>query len=85
MVIPSGRSYITSLETMLGVCSDHPFIPHHPVRHINNDLKWWEQKLNSPAIECSITHPPKLFDIHGFSNMSTSVGIAIVINGYWRV
>lgn len=84
LVIPTGRAYLTSLEAMLGACSTRPFIPHHPVRHIDNDLTWWSQKLGSSGVERPITRPLKLTDVRAFSDASTSVGLTVVINGYWR-
>lgn len=84
LVVPAGRAYLTTLETMLGVCSSSPFVPHHPVRHLDEDLKWWSAKLSLSFVGRPITQPPPLLDIHAFSDASTSVGIAVVINGYWR-
>jgi hypothetical protein len=30
LVVPSGRTYLTSLRSMLGIFKDHPFLPHTP-------------------------------------------------------
>jgi hypothetical protein len=38
--LPKGRTYLTSLECMLRVCTDKPFMPHHPIRAVMNNLKW---------------------------------------------
>lgn len=79
-----GRAYLTSLETMLGICHSRPFVPHHSVRHLKDDLNWWSLKLTESFIGKTISQPCTLVDICAFSNASSTVGIAIVINGYWR-
>ena len=45
LVASAGRAYLTSLETMLGIFHDHPFVPRRPPRHTTNDLKWWKLLL----------------------------------------
>jgi hypothetical protein len=84
LVVPAGRAYLTSLETMLRVCANSPFMPYHAVRHIKEDLDWWEERLSKPFVGRPIPQPPSLIDLHAFSDASTSVGIATVINGHWR-
>lgn len=41
LVVPHGCAYLTSLESMLSISSACPFVPHHSVRHLVNDLSWW--------------------------------------------
>jgi hypothetical protein len=84
LVIRMGRAYLTSLETMLGICHSCPFVPHHPVRHLHDDLNWWCSKLAEPFVRKTISQPRTPVDIRAFSDASSTVGIAIVINGYWR-
>lgn len=84
LVITAGRAYLTNLETMLRICSNSPFMPHHDVRHLNDDLTWWENILAQPNIKHSISQPATLVDARAFSDASTSVRIAIIIDGYWR-
>lgn len=84
LVVPTGRAYLTAMETMLRVCGNSPFMPHHAVRHLEEDLNWWEQRLSQPFVGRSIPQPPTLIDLHAFSDASSSVGIAIVIDGHWR-
>lgn len=83
LVVPAGCAYLTSLEAMLGICSSRPFVPHHVVKHIANDLDWWYTKLSLPFLGRCISRPSFFHDVHGFSDASTSFGIAIVIHGYW--
>jgi hypothetical protein len=83
LVIPAGCAYLTSLETMLIICTNHLFMPHHPPRHIDEDLDWWFTYLNQPFVRRPISKLTSLTDIHAFSDVSTSIGIAIVINGHW--
>lgn len=84
LVVRMGRAYLTSLETMLGICHSCPFVPHHSVRHLNDDLNWWSLKLTESFVGKTISQPRTLVDIRAFSDASSTVGIAIVINGYWR-
>lgn len=84
LVLPAGRAYLTSLESMLGVCSASPFMPHHSVRHLDEDLKWWSNQLSLPFVGRSIPHPVRLVDARAFSDASSTVGVGIVIDGHWR-
>lgn len=84
LVVPAGCAYITSLETMLGVCSSCPFVPHHAIKHLNTNLSWWDTKLTLPFLGKCITHPTSFHDIHGFSDASLSIGIGIIIHGHWQ-
>jgi hypothetical protein len=84
LVVPAGRAYLTSLESMLAICGDRPFVPHHPVRHLCEDLDWWFDKLSPPFVGRTIPVPVTPFDIHAFSDASSTIGIGVVIAGYWR-
>lgn len=84
LVLPDGRAYLTSLEAMLGVCSSRPLVPHHPVRHLDEDLQWWSDQLSQPFVGRPIPHPVQPIDLHAFSDASSTVGIGVVVNGHWR-
>ena len=45
MVLPAGQAYLTSLETMLATCSNHPFLPRSPPRDTPDNLEWWKSQL----------------------------------------
>ena len=83
LVIPAGRSYLTSLESMLVLCSPHPFALYSPVRELAEDLSWWAFKLSAP-LSRPIPAPFSLHDIHAFSDASSGFGIAITIQNRWR-
>jgi hypothetical protein len=51
-----GRAYLTGLKRMLKVCLDKPFMPHHPVKSVADDLLWWDESLRSGRVKLSI--PP---------------------------
>lgn len=38
LVVLIGRAYLMSLETMLRVCANSPFMPHHAVKHLKEDF-----------------------------------------------
>lgn len=84
LVVPAGRAYLTTLETMLAICTNHPFVPHHPIKHVNDDLDWWSTTLAAPFVSRPIPQPHSLVNIHAFCDASTSFSIAIIVNGYWR-
>ncbi len=83
-VVPSGRAYLTGLESMLGIFSNNPFMPRTPPKSIASDLVWWSQILANDKLERRIPGPCKVVDIAAFSDASSSVGIAVVIQGRWR-
>ena len=80
-VIPAGRAYLTSLEAMLTIFGNNPFKPHTPPRHTPEDLAWWHEKLSSPPIPFSIPGPSPVHDFAAFSDASSGVGIAVIIQG----
>ena len=83
LIIPAGRSYLTNLETMLVVCSSHPFTLYSTVKGLPEDLSWWVLKLASPVCR-PIPAPLELHDLQAFSDASSSFGIAVTIQGRWR-
>ena len=84
LVEPRGRVHLTTLEAMLCVCAKNPFQPHHAVKGTNADLQWWENLLHQDFVGCPIPSPIELYNIHTFSDSSSSVGIAIIIGSKWR-
>lgn len=84
LVVPRGRAYLTTLESMLCICSERPFLPHRPVKGISADLDWWINILQSTSVERAIPRPLTLHDPAAFSDASSSIGIAIVIGRRWR-
>jgi hypothetical protein len=84
LILPDGRAYLTSLEAMLGVCSLCPLMPHHSVRHLDEDLQWWSDQLSQPFVGRPILHPVQPIDLYAFSDASSTVGIGVVVNGHWR-
>ena len=83
LVIPAGRSYLTSLEAMLVLCSPHPFAFYFPVKELAEDLSWWSLKLSAHLFR-PIPSPRRLHDLHAFSDASSGFGIAITIQDRWR-
>jgi hypothetical protein len=84
LVVPAGRAYLTSLETMLGIFRDRPFMPRTPPRHTPADLKWWKHLLQRPIISRPIPKPMPIVDFEAYSDASSGVGIAITIGEEWR-
>ena len=83
LVIPEGSAYLTSLQAMLGIFSNKPFMPRRQPRGTVDELRWWLQALRSkPPIP--IPHHPFAVDHRAFSDASTSYGLAIVIGNRWR-
>ena len=84
LVVPVGRAYLTSLETMLGIFHDRPFIPRTPPTHTADDLKWWKDLLQQPIVSRLIPQPTPLIDLGAYSDASSGVGIAITVGEHWR-
>ena len=82
--LPRGRAYLTSLERMMKVCADKPFMPHRPIKAIANDLAWWDNQLSLGNVSRPITPPLPFVDPRAFSDASTGVGIAVTIGPRWR-
>ena len=83
LVIPEGSVYLTSLQSMLGIFSNKPFMPRRQPRSTIYELCWWLHTLNSkPPIP--IPHHIHTTDHQAFLDASTSCGLAIVISNKWR-
>jgi hypothetical protein len=84
LVVPAGRAYLTELEAMLGIFHDSPFLPRSSPKGLRDDLEWWIRTLQQPSITRAIPHPLPLYDVHGYSDASSEIGIAITIRDRWR-
>lgn len=84
LVQPSGRAYLTGLETMLGLYHNSPFKPLTPPRIVRGDLCWWRQLLQKPDLSRALPGPHELLDLSAFSDASSTVGIGITIGDRWR-
>jgi hypothetical protein len=84
LIVPMGRAYLTSLETMLGIFHNRPFMPRTPPKGTASDLLWWTNKLSSPILTHEIPGPVELIDKGAYSDASSGVEIAITIRNRWR-
>jgi hypothetical protein len=84
LVLPAGRAYLTTLESLMASFDKNPFIPHHAPRHTTADLSWWLDALESPRISRSIPGPAVVTDRDAFSDASSGFGIGITISNQWR-
>jgi hypothetical protein len=84
LVVPKGRAYLTSLEAMLCLAFDKPFLPRRPVKSLNSDLSWWKSLLRSSFVGRTIPRPLTLYNPEAYSDASSGVGIAITIGVKWR-
>ena len=84
LVIPAGRAYLTGLEAMLGLYSNSPFMSRHPPKSVHGDLQWWSSRLAQEFLGRPIPSPKQLTDLGAYSDASSGIGIAIIINGRWR-
>jgi len=84
LVLPAGRAYLVSLESMLAIFNNHPYMPHHAPKSTNGDLRWWKSHLAQPSISRSIPGPIEVTDPSAYSDASSGTGVAIWINGRWR-
>ena len=84
LVLPAGRAYLTSLESLMASFSENPFVPHHAPRHTIADLSWWFDVLNSPRTSRPIPGPAVVSDKNAFSDASSGFGVGIVIGNKWR-
>ena len=83
LVIPVGSAYLTSLQSMLGIFGNNPFMPRRQPHGTVDKLNWWLHALSSkPPIP--IPHHPLTLDLQAFSNASSSHGLVIVIGSKWR-
>jgi hypothetical protein len=84
LIVPDGRSRLTSLEAMLGFCRDRPFIPRHAPRQLTGDLEWWIRILGQQRISRVIPRPVEVIDVGAYSDASSGFGIAIIVGSGWR-
>lgn len=84
LVIPSGRAYLTNLETFLAVCSDNPFVPCSPPRGTSKDMQWWVSVLERSSLARTIPGPTPIEDAAAYSDASSEIGIGITIGERWR-
>ena len=83
LVIPEGAAYITSLQRMLGLFGNQPFMPRTQPRGTVHELNWWLRALESPC-PTPIPHSLQAANHSAFSDASSGVGIAIIIGDRWR-
>ena len=83
-ILQRGRAYLTGLESMLTTCGKRPFVPHQPDKGINEDLRWWADKISTGAVVRSISTPPLFLDPQAYSDASSGIGVGIVIGQRWR-
>jgi hypothetical protein len=84
LVIPAGRAYLVSLETMLSVFHNRPHMPRRPPKNTGEDLRWWKANLAQPIVARPIPGPIEVTDPSAYSDASSGTGVAIWINGRWR-
>ena len=84
LVIREGRAFLTSLEAMLAIFHDRPFVQRTPPRGTAQDLEWWQHTLHSPSISRDIPGPVTVHDVNAFSDASSGVGIGIIVGEKWR-
>ena len=84
LVVPAGQAYLTSLEAMLALFHDRPFVPHTPPCSTPYDLNWWAKLLDSETLSRPIPGPTPLEDMDTFSDASSGFGIGITISKNWR-
>jgi hypothetical protein len=84
LITPRGRAYLTNFEKMMGTFHTHPFTPRHPPHKLNEDIAWWIKTLSSPSLSREIPGGKKIFNVQGYSDASSSVGIGIVLGKQWR-
>jgi hypothetical protein len=79
LVIPSGRAYLTKLETMLSTSHHNPHVLRRPPNGLASDIEWWRQRLSCSNITRLLPKPAKHSNIAAYSDASSGVGIAIII------
>ena len=84
LVVPSGCAYLTGLEAMLATSHHSPHVPQSANKGITTDLDWWSSLLLQPSLSKPIPAPVQLFDISAFSDVSSGIGIGIVVRDKWR-
>jgi hypothetical protein len=82
--LPRGRTYLTSLEAMLSLCGEKPFLPHRAGEKVADDLNWWSDILQTGGVAQGIYPALKLKNPFAFSDTSSGIGIGIVVGEHWR-
>ena len=82
--MPMGHAFLTSLERMLKLSADRPFLPRRPDKSATTDLMWWRSMLLSGEVSRPIYPPSPPADPLAFSDASSLIGVAIVIGQHWR-
>ena len=82
-ILLQGHAYLTGLESMLAMCAKKPFTPHQSDKGLDQDLKWWLDRLKGGNIICPIHPLPIFLDLQAFSNASSGFGIGITIESQW--
>ena len=82
-VIPEGSTYLTSLQSMLGIFGSNLFMPCRQLQGTISELHWWLWVLSSkPPIPIPVhLHAT---DHQAFSDASSSCSLAIIISPKWR-
>ena len=84
LVVPAGRSRLTSLEAMLASFNDHYFRPHTPPLSTPEDLDWWQGQLHRPDVFLPILEQRPLADYQAYSDASSGFGVAITVGPRWQ-
>ncbi|OBZ73015.1 hypothetical protein A0H81_06637 [Grifola frondosa] len=84
LVVREGRAYLTSLESMLGIFGDRPFMPRTPPVTTPSDIRWWTDTLSRPSLSRRIPRPVEVFDPRTYSNASSECGIGVCVGDRWR-
>ena len=69
---------------MLWLCNDHPFKSYSHPKGLRDNTDWWINILSQPVISRPIPGPVPLYNAGAFSDVSSSIGIGIIIGGHWR-
>jgi hypothetical protein len=83
-VVPSGRAYLTSFESMLAIYHDRPHMPRRAPKVCAEEVEWWLEELQKPLLSRPIPGWFELIDIGAFSDASSETNIAVIIGGRWR-
>lgn len=83
-LIREGRAYLTEFKRMFPAFTANPFMPRHFPSALLADLHWWTTTLSNPSLRVPIRGEITVVDVPGFSDASTSGGIAVVLGNRWR-
>lgn len=83
-IIPRGRAYLIFLEKMMATFHERPFTPRHPPKHLEEDLRWWQEIFSRPSLSREIPGNRHIIDVQGFSDASSTTGLGIVLGTRWR-